>query len=194
MAVEQINSYSELAEKIKKTPNAYLLLYKEGSDQSDCARKNIEDVANSNKDASIFLANVAEVRDIHTEYNITSVPTMLEFEKGNFKNIIKGCHQKDFYQNLLDHIIFEAKAAERPQKRVTVYTTPTCSWCTTVKNYLRKNGIRYTEVNVASDQNAAQDMVSKSGQQGVPQTEVDGQMVIGFDQMKLNKLLEIKTN
>ena len=194
MAVEQINSYSELAEKIKKIPNAYLLLYKEGSDQSDCARKNIEDVANLNKDASIFLANVAEVRDIHTEYNITSVPTMLEFEKGKFKNTIKGCHQKDFYQNLLDHIIFEAKAAERPQKRVTVYTTPTCSWCTTVKNYLRKNGIRYTEVNVASDQNAAQNMVSKSGQQGVPQTEVDGQMVIGFDQMKLNKLLEIKTN
>lgn len=194
MAVEQINSYSELAEKIKKIPNAYLLLYKEGSDQSDCARKNVEDVANLNKDASIFLANVAEVRDIHTEYNITSVPTMLEFEKGNFKNTIKGCHQKDFYQNLLDHIIFEVKAAERPQKRVTVYTTPTCSWCTTVKNYLRKNGIRYTEVNVASDQNAAQNMVSISGQQGVPQTEVDGQMVIGFDQMKLNKLLEIKTN
>lgn len=194
MAVEQINSYSELAEKIKKIPNAYLLLYKEGSDQSDCARKNIEDVANSNKDASIFLANVAEVKDIHTEYNITSVPTMLEFVEGNFRNTIKGCHQKDFYQNLLDHIIFEAKAAERPQKRVTVYTTPTCPWCTTVKNYLKKNGVRYTEVNVASDQNAAQNMVSKSGQQGVPQTEVDGQMVIGFDQMKLNKLLEIKTN
>ena len=140
------------------------------------------------------MANVAEVRDIHTEYSITSVPTMLEFEKGSFKNTIKGCHHKDFYQNLLDRIIFEAKASERPQKRVTLYTTPTCPWCTTVKNNLRKNGVRYSEVDVARDQNAAQDMMSKSGQQGVPQTEIDGQMVIGFDQTKLNQLLEIKTN
>ncbi|MFC2124299.1 glutaredoxin domain-containing protein [Bacteroidota bacterium] len=191
MAVEQVNSYAELTEKIKNIRNAYLLLYKEGSDQSECAKRNIVEVASSNKDAKIFLANVAEVRDIHPEYSITSVPSMLEFEKGNFKNTIKGCHQKDFYQNLLDHIIFEAKAAERPQKRVTVYTTPSCPWCTTVKNYLRKNGVRYSEVDVASDQNAAQNMVSKSGQQGVPQTEVDGKMVIGFDQTKLNQLLEI---
>ena len=49
-------------------------------------------------------------------------------------------------------------------------------------------------MDVASDQGAAQSMVSKSGQQGVPQTEVDGQMVIGFDQKKLNQLLEIKAN
>lgn len=194
MAVEQINSHAELTKKIENVSNAYLLLYKEGSDQSECARKNVEEVASSNKDAKIFMANVAQVRDIHPEYSINSVPAMLEFEKGAFKNTIKGCHQKDFYQNLLDRIIFEAKAAERPQKRVTVYTTPTCSWCTTVKTYLRKNGIRYTEVDVAKDQNAARDMVSKSGQQGVPQTEVNGHMVIGFDQTKLNQLLEIKTN
>ena len=194
MAVEQVNSHVELIEKIKDVPNAYLLLYKEGSDQSECAKRNVEEVANANNDVKVFLANVVEVRDIHPEYSITSVPSMLEFEKGNFKNTIKGCHQKAFYQNLLDHIIFEAKAAERPQKRVTVYTTPACPWCTTVKSYLRKNGIRYSEVDVASDQNAAQNMVSKSGQQGVPQTEVNGQMVIGFDQTKLNQLLEIKTN
>jgi glutaredoxin len=47
---------------------------------------------------------------------------------------------------------------------------------------------------VAADQNAAQAMVSKSGQQGVPQTEINGEMVIGFDQTKLNRLLELKSN
>lgn len=194
MAVEQINSHEELTKKIQNVANAYLLLYKEGSDQSDCAKRNVEEVATSNKDAKIFMADVARVRDIHPEYKITSVPAMLEFEKGAFKNTIKGCHHKEFYQNLLDRIIFEAKAAERPQKRVTVYTTPTCTWCTTVKTYLRKNGIRYTEIDVAKDESAAREMVNKSGQQGVPQTEINGQMVIGFDQMKLNRLLEIKTN
>jgi hypothetical protein len=47
---------------------------------------------------------------------------------------------------------------------------------------------------VASDQSAAQSMVSKSGQQGVPQTEINGEMVIGFDQTKLNRLLDLKAN
>jgi len=192
MAVETINSHKELIEKLNNESRSYVLLYKEGSDQSECALKNVEAVAKENRDAKIFLANVKQVRDIHSKYNISTVPSLIEFDKGVFKNTIKGCHQKDFYQTLLDQIIYEAKIKERPQKSVKVYTTPTCPWCTTVKNYLKKNGIRYTEVDVARDQNAAQDMVSKSGQQGVPQTEVDGSMVIGFDQTKLNRLLDIK--
>jgi glutaredoxin-like YruB-family protein len=183
-----------LLEKVSKEKRTYVLLYKEGSEQSECAKRNVEAVAKKNNTANIFVANVKNVRDIHNNYNITTVPALIEFEVGKYRNTFKGCHNADFYQTLLDNIIFEAKAAERPQKNVTVYTTPTCPWCTTVKNYLRKNGVRYTEVNVASDQNAAQQMVSKSGQQGVPQTEIDGQMVIGFDQNKLNQLLEIKIN
>jgi len=194
MAIESINSHDELKKKIQRGKRSYVLLYKEGSEQSECAKKNVEAVAEKNKEANILMANVKDVRDIHSNYNITTVPALLEFEVGEFRNTFKGCHNEDFYQTLLDHIIFEAKAAERPQKNVTVYTTPTCPWCTTVKNYLKKNGIRYTELNVASDQSAAQRMASKSGQQGVPQTEIDGQMVIGFDQTKLNQLLEIKVN
>lgn len=192
MAVETVNSHKELVDKLNKDSRSYVLLYKEGSDQSECALKNVEAVAKENKDTKIFLANVKQVRDIHSNYNISTVPALIEFDKGVYKNTFKGCHQKDFYQTLLDHIIYEAKLVERPQKRVTVYTTPSCPWCTTVKNYLKKNGIRYSEVDVARDQNAAQDMVGKSGQQGVPQTEVDGSMVIGFDQTKLNRLLDIK--
>ena len=194
MSVKFIHSNLELLEKISDGSRTYVLLYKQGSEQSECAKRNIEAVAAKNTGARMYRVNVAEVRDIHGNYNISTVPTLLEFEGGKFRNAFKGCHKEDFYQTLLDHIIFEARAAERPQKSVTVYTTPTCPWCTTVKNYLRKNGVRYTEVNVASDQSAAQSMVSKSGQQGVPQTEINGQMVIGFDQKKLNELLEIKLN
>lgn len=194
MSVKSIHSNAELLDKIRDGGRTYVLLYKEGSEQSECAKKNIEAVAVKNSDVHMFFVNVKEVRDIHGNYNISTVPTLLEFDGDKYKNAFKGCHKEDFYQTLIDHIIFEARAAERPQKSVTVYTTPTCPWCTTVKNYLRKNGVRYTEVDVASDQGAAQNMVSKSGQQGVPQTEIDGQMVIGFDQKKLNELLEIKLN
>ncbi len=194
MAVEAINSHQDLIEKIDGKPRAYLLLYKEGSEQSECARKNIEAVANENKEANMYTANVKEVRDIHVQYGISTVPTLIEFDKGEYRNTFKGCHQKDFYQTLLDHIIFEAKAAERPQKSVTVYTTPSCPWCTTLKTYLRKNGVRFTDIDVSRDQNAAQDMIRKSGQQGVPQTDINGEMIIGFDQKRINQLLEIKSN
>jgi glutaredoxin-like YruB-family protein len=194
MAVESVNSFAELVKKNHGVSRSYLLLYKGGSEQSECARKNVEAVAEKNDEVKIFSADVQEVRDIHGNYNINSVPALIEFEKGEYRNLFKGCHQKDFYQTLLDHIIFEARAAERPQKSVTVYSTPSCPWCTTLKTYLRKNGIRFSDVDVSRDQQAAQDMVRKSGQQGVPQTDINGQMIIGFDQKKLNQLLEIKTN
>ncbi|MCK5207284.1 MAG: glutathione S-transferase N-terminal domain-containing protein, partial [Cyclobacteriaceae bacterium] len=120
----------------------------------------------------------------------------IEFEESKFKNVLKGCLDPEYYKSYFENIIYELKvnAEDKPSKRVTVYTTPTCPWCTTVKNFLRKHGVRYSEVNVASDQSAAQAMVSKSGQQGVPQTEINGKMVIGFDQAKLNRLLELKAN
>ena len=50
----------------------------------------------------------------------------------------------------------------------------------------------YSEINVSKDQNAAEAMVRKSGQQGVPQTDINGTMVIGFDKVKINKLLGIQ--
>ena len=80
MSIELINSHPELLDKIKKEKRSYLLLYKEGSDQSECAKKNIEAVAEKNSEANIFVANVKNVRDIHGNYNITTVPVLIEFE------------------------------------------------------------------------------------------------------------------
>lgn len=196
MEVTQINAHRELLDQIRDAKNVYLLLYKSGSQQSDCAYKNLNTVKIDSEDIKVLAADVTNVRDIHEQYGVTSVPTLLEFKSGALKNLVKGCHEEGFYKSYFDNIIYELKISsnDKPAKRVTVYTTPTCPWCTTVKNYLRKHGIRYTEVDVASDQNAAKDMVSKSGQQGVPQTDINGSMVIGFDQTKLNRLLEIKSN
>jgi len=196
MKVKEIHSQEELLDELQKTKNAYLLLHKKESDQSKCAVETLENVDLKSKEISVYSADVSEVRDIHGNYGIKSVPTLVEFEDSKFKNVLKGCLDKDYYKAYFENIIYELKAesSDKPSKNVTVYTTPTCPWCTTVKNFLRKNGVRYSEVDVASDQSAAQSMVSKSGQQGVPQTEINGEMVIGFDQAKLNRLLELKAN
>jgi len=73
-----------------------------------------------------------------------------------------------------------------------VYTTPTCTWCNTIKTYFKEKNINFTEINVAADPSRAEEMVRKSGQQGVPQTDINGQVVVGFDKQRINELLEIR--
>ena len=58
--------------------------------------------------------------------------------------------------------------------------------------YIRKNNIRFKEVDVSKDEKAAQLMVQKSGQQGVPQTEINGQIVVGFNQGRIDELLGLR--
>jgi glutaredoxin-like YruB-family protein len=74
-------------------------------------------------------------------------------------------------------------------KKVVVYSTPTCPWCKKAKEYLTQKGIAYTDINVATDRNAAKEMIKKSGQMSVPVIMVDDEIVVGFNQPQLDKLL-----
>lgn len=78
------------------------------------------------------------------------------------------------------------------QPKVIVFTTPTCSWCTTVKQYLKKNKIRFRDIDITKDERAAKDMVRRTRQQGVPVTLINNRPVLGFNKLELNKLLGIK--
>ncbi|MEW5825379.1 MAG: Uxx-star family glutaredoxin-like (seleno)protein [Candidatus Bipolaricaulota bacterium] len=72
---------------------------------------------------------------------------------------------------------------------VTIYTTPTCSWCHAVKDHLRSRGVAFSEVDVSADMQKAREMVEKSGQYGVPVVDVDGEVVVGFDRVRIDSLL-----
>lgn len=74
---------------------------------------------------------------------------------------------------------------------IKVYTTNTCPWCTKVKNYLRSNNVNYEEVNVGLNRVAAMEMVTKSGQMGVPVLDINGNIVVGFDKSKIDSLLNL---
>ncbi len=190
----QVKSYNDFREKVSGKDNAFLLLYKSGSEQSECARDSLMAVKPADENVAVLMADVAEVRDIHGNYGITTVPTLLSFSKGELKNVYKGCQGEAFFKSVIDNEVYEtvpASGEEKPQKRVVVYSTPTCPWCNRVKDYLRKNNIRFRDVDVSVDQAAAEAMVAKSGQRGVPQTEINGQIVVGFDQSKIDKLLGI---
>jgi len=74
---------------------------------------------------------------------------------------------------------------------VTVYSTPFCPYCVMVKNFLKQNGVDFEEIDVTEDAAKAAEMVRKSGQSGVPVTEIDGQIVVGYDLKKLRALLKL---
>ena len=57
-----------------------------------------------------------------------------------------------------------------------------------MKEYLSQKGIKYTEYNVAQDREKAREMIDKSKQMGVPVITVDGEVVVGFNQAKLDAL------
>lgn len=76
---------------------------------------------------------------------------------------------------------------------VTIYSTPTCVYCKSLKEYLARNNVQYQEIDVASDEKELEKMVAISGQMGVPVVEIEGDVVIGFDKEKIDELLKLKS-
>ena len=77
-------------------------------------------------------------------------------------------------------------------KEVKVYSTPTCPYSKIVKKFLEDNSISYRDLNVAEDKAALDDIIKRSGQMGVPVIDIDGDLVIGFNQVKLKEKLKLK--
>jgi glutaredoxin 3 len=73
---------------------------------------------------------------------------------------------------------------------VTLYMTKTCPWCDRVKDYLKKNGVAYEEKDVSKDYDAAIEMIRRSGQQGVPVVTTESDVIVGFDQARLARIVD----
>ena len=73
---------------------------------------------------------------------------------------------------------------------VNVYSTPACPWCHRLKEYLKEKGIEFTDINVAEDLEGREEMLSKSGQMGVPQIEINGKIIVGFNQHAIDSEIE----
>ncbi|HVP25675.1 MAG TPA: Uxx-star family glutaredoxin-like (seleno)protein [Methanomicrobiales archaeon] len=71
---------------------------------------------------------------------------------------------------------------------VRVYTTTQCPYCRMVKAFLEKRGIRYSEINVSQDREAAGEMIRISGQNGVPVTVAGDRIIVGFDTQALSEV------
>lgn len=75
--------------------------------------------------------------------------------------------------------------------KVTMYSTPTCSYCRAAKDFFKEKGVEYEDFDVSTDSEKREEMVKKSGQMSVPVIIVDDEMMVGFDQEKLSSLLKL---
>ncbi len=78
-------------------------------------------------------------------------------------------------------------------KKVRVFSTPTCAYCTILKKYLDEKEIEYESIDVSKDEEKLKEMVELSGQMGVPVTEIDEKdVIIGFNKKQINKSLGLE--
>lgn len=75
---------------------------------------------------------------------------------------------------------------------ITIYSTPTCPHCVMAKKFLKEKNIPFTDIDVAADTEKAEEMIKLSGQMGVPVIKIDDQIVVGFDQGEIEKIISTK--
>ncbi|MDD5162929.1 MAG: glutaredoxin domain-containing protein [Candidatus ainarchaeum sp.] len=77
-------------------------------------------------------------------------------------------------------------------KKVIVYSTDTCPFCTMAKDFLKSKKIKFEEFNVAENEAKLQEMLKKSGQTGVPVIDIAGEIITGFDKERIENALGLK--
>lgn len=72
---------------------------------------------------------------------------------------------------------------------VRIYSTPTCPHCIRAKQFLNDHNIAFENIDVSENEQAAEEMIAKSGQMGVPVVDIDGEIIVGFDRERISKAL-----
>jgi len=76
-------------------------------------------------------------------------------------------------------------------KNVRIYSTATCPYCIRAKQFLKENNIIFEDIDVSGNKAAAQELIRKTGQMGVPVLDIEGQLIVGFDREKIKQTLGI---
>lgn len=70
---------------------------------------------------------------------------------------------------------------------VIIYTSPTCPYCSNLKDFLKKRDLKFKEIDISKDKKTATEILNRSGLMGVPITEINGKFIAGFDKEKIEK-------
>ena len=181
--------FQEAQEKHKEL--LILLFYADFSSNAKRALVEIGNFSKENKELPVYVVDVEKVKGIHKQFEVENVPTVLALREGKAAQRIEGVESARFYSRIF------SGTGSSPYKsvgktishRVVVYSGPGCPACGTAKAYLRKRGVNFRIVDIARDQQAAEKLMRRSGQMAVPQIDINGHLVVGFDQAKIDRLL-----
>ena len=74
-------------------------------------------------------------------------------------------------------------------KKITVYTLPHCGHCKALKAFLSRKNIEFNDINVDENNEAAEEIIARTGQNEFPVIDIDGELVIGFDEKEMEEKL-----
>lgn len=179
-------------EHLRKEHSSFLAIvfYSDTSPRSRDALSIIAEIKKQKPGVAVASVNVSRVRDIHPMFGVTGVPAVITLKNGALAKKIEGIQQRSTYEALLgDAPRKRADGTEAPPLRVTVYSSPTCPPCGVVKSYLRKKGVSFRVVDISRDEQSAREIMSRTGVSAVPQTDINGTVVVGADIPKIEELL-----
>lgn len=99
----------------------------------------------------------------------------------HYVHIARGC--------LLYCVVYYMHMSE--QKTVTIYSTPSCHFCNLAKSFFKEHNVAYVEYDVAADIEKRKEMVTLTGQLGVPVIRIGDQVTIGFQAGQVAEMLGI---
>lgn len=195
MALVLVKDAAELQSSLAADSKPALVgFFGDFSQASRVGRPEFERFCAAHPEHPAYLVDVGAVKDAHPHFGVDAVPAVVWVKGGRVQQKVVGAQTAAYYERAFfapEAAPAAARAAGSP--RVTVYTTSTCPWCDRVKAYLRQRGVGFDELNVGRDPKAAQRMVARSGQQGVPQLDINGTMVVGFDRPRIDSLLGLSS-
>jgi len=183
-------------ERLKEKHDFLVLFFYGGfSEPAQRALRELEEFSRENENVPIFGVDVQKIKDLHRQFGVESVPTVLALKKGRANQLLRGVKSARFYSLALAGAGGQrapGRSGKAP-RRVVVYSGPGCPACGQLKSYLRRHGVGFREVDIARDERAARELTRRSGQMVVPQTDINGRLVVGFDKAKLDTLLGIQS-
>ena len=76
-------------------------------------------------------------------------------------------------------------------KKIEIFSTPTCHFCKLAKEWFKEKGYDYSEYDVAGDVEKRKEMVEMTGQLGVPVIRIGQDVIIGFNPNKIEEVLSL---
>ncbi len=196
--MQTITSPEQVQATLGSTSNPVVIgFFGDFSAASRQAQPAFEQFCASNTDLHALYVDVGSIKGVHKQFDVSTVPTVVVVKNGAVIRKVIGPQSPEYYDRALvphDHV---AKASgEAPEKvhRVVVYTGSHCVWCKRLTSYLKQQRVRFREIDVSKNPSEAQSLQAKTGQTGVPQSNIDGHWIVGFDKPRINTLLGLAGN